>query len=238
MALPKISQPLFEVTIPSTGQKTTYRPFTVKEEKILLIAQESKDINQIILALNQLISACVFDVDVDKLATFDIEYLFIKLRATSVNNEAEFAIEDPDTGEEINLTLDLNDMKIHRDENHSPKIKLDEGVYILMRYPRIDVLRSLEHVKEDKTSAGQQALFEIMVDCIDKIVDGEDVYDLKDFSEEEVNEFLDSLTLSHVNMIKTFFETMPVLRYEMPYKLQDGTEKTFVVQGTKTLFLS
>ena len=126
MGLPKIDQPLFELVIPSTGKKVQYRPFTVKEEKILLIAQESKSTDQIILAIKQIINNCLVDVDVDTLATFDLEYIIINIRGKSVNNEMTFNITDPDTQEDIELAMDVNDIEVVFDEKHDKKIDLNE----------------------------------------------------------------------------------------------------------------
>lgn len=233
MPLPKIQQPLFELTIPSTGKKIQYKPFTVKEEKILLIAQESKDLDQIITAINQIITNCIEDIDVDDLAMFDLEYLLINLRSKSVGNEVEFKIKDPDTEEVVELSIDLNDIEIKKDEKHNKIIKVNDDISMVMQYPKLNQLKALNGEEENQ----EQALFDVMIGCIDSIVEGEEVYKLKDFTKKEVDEFVESLSTSHIQNIKTFFETMPKLRYEKKYTLQDGTEKTFVAEGTETFFI-
>jgi len=238
MALPKISQPLFELTIPSTGRKVNYRPFTVKEEKILLIAQESKDLNQIITAIRQIVTNCLQDIsesDLDNLAMFDLEYLLINLRAKSVGDEVEFSIKDPDTEEVVELALDLNDIQIHKNENHDKLIHINDDISITMRYPRLDQLKTLSNLEEQESA--EEALFDTMIDCIDSVVEGEEVYKTKDFTRDEITEFVDSFSSKNIEGIKTFFETMPKLRYETKYKLKDGTEKTFVAEGTETFFI-
>ena len=234
MPLPKIEQPLFDLTIPSTGKNVKFRPFTVKEEKILLIAQESNDIKQIVNSIKQIVGNCVYDVDVDKLAMFDLEYILINLRAKSVNNEIEFKIKDPDTEEEIELSLDINDIEVKISDDHSKVIKLSDDIHIMMKYPQIDQLIDLQKSEKENQS---EALFEIMMGCIDSVVQGEEVYSLKDFTKAEVDEFLESLSSHHVESIKNFFDTMPILRYEKKYKREDGTEKTFVAEGTETFFI-
>jgi hypothetical protein len=234
MALPKIQAPLFDLTVPSTKKKVKFRPFTVKEEKILLIAQESKDIDQIILAIKQIINNCIEGIDVESLATFDMEYILIHLRAQSVGNEIEFKIKDPETEEAIEMSLDINDIKLHENKDHNPLIQISDDFYIKMRYPKLDMLKTLQNIEEkDK----QIAMFNMMIECIDSVIQGEEVYQLKDFSKQEVDEFIESLTSQHVNMIKEFFDTMPVLRYEKEYKRSDGTTKTFVAEGTETFFI-
>ena len=232
MALPKLNQPLFELTVPSTNKKVKYRPFTVKEEKILLIAQESKDFDQIILSIKQIINNCVQNIDVEKLAMFDLEYILINIRAKSVNNTMNFRIRDPETNETIDMELDINEIKVERKENHNKIIAVDDNISLVMAYPKIESLKKLGN-----KGANEETLFQIMLDCIESVVDGEEVHMLKDFTKEEVDNFVDSLSSIHVEKIKEFFETMPVLRYEKRYKLKDGTEKTFVAEGTETFFI-
>ena len=234
MPLPKIQQPLFDITVPSTEKKVKFRPFTVKEEKILLIAQESRELDEIINSIKQIVNNCVEDIDVDKLAMFDLEYLLINLRAKSVSNEVEFKIRDPDTDEEIDLSLDISDICMKKDPDHTKVIQISDNVHVMMRYPKIDQLKDLGSSTEQNQS---ELLFDMMMGCIESVVEGEEVYQLKDFSQQEIDDFLNSLTTKHIEMIKAFFDTMPVLRYEKKYKRKDGTEKTFVAEGTETFFI-
>jgi hypothetical protein len=255
MALPKIDQPL-------------------KEEKILLIAQESKDLSQIILAINQIVGNCLQDVSgsvLDNLAMFDLEYLLINLRAKSVGDEVKFNIKDPETEEIIELFLDLNDVEIKRDDNHKQVIPVNDKISISMKYPVLNQLKTLSNVGDENEIADikdmeksladltgseartrkaeletrkreyktktDQALFGTMVNCIDSVVEGEDVYKLKDFTPIEIDEFVDGFSSKNIESIKNFFETMPKLRYEKKYKLKSGKEKTFVAEGTETFFI-
>lgn len=233
MALPKIQLPLFEITIPSTGKKTKFRSFTVKEEKILLVAQESKDTNQVILAIKQILNNCIEDIDVDRLATFDLEYLLLQIRAKSVNDVLNFGITDPDTKETVELAINVDDIKIHTKKEHTKKIKLNDEYIMTMRYPTIDKVRGLGENVENRT----QKLFEVMISCIDTLATEDDVYKMDDFTEEEVNDFVESLSNSAVQEIQKFFETMPVLRYEAEYTNKNGDKKTFVLEGTETFFM-
>ena len=183
MSLPKISLPLFELKIPSSGEKIKYRPFTVKEEKILLIAQESKEIEQIILSIKQIINNCVENIDVEKLAMFDLEYILINIRAKSVNNMLTFAILDPDTEERVELELDIESIELKKDPKHTNKIKFDGDGIILMRYPAINEVKLFTENRGNSSK-----IFEIMVSCIEKIVVGEEVYNTSDFSSKELED--------------------------------------------------
>lgn len=233
MGLPKIQQPLFELTVPSTGKKVKYRPFTVKEEKILLMAQESNDINQVMLAIKQIVNNCVEKVNIEKLATFDFEYIMINLRARSVSNIVEFTIKDPETQEIVELSLDVNEIEVKKFDNHNKKIKVNDDIYIIMTYPTLNQINELRTAQGNKN----EKLFKVMISCIESVVNGEEVLDLKNFAEAEIVEFVDSLSSSHMEQIKSFFDTMPVVRYEKEYTLKDGRTKKFIAEGTQTFFL-
>ena len=235
MPLPKIQQPLFDLTIPSTNKKVKFRPFTVKEEKILLIAQESKDLSQIILAIKQIINNCIEGINVDKLSTFDVEYILLKIRSVSVGNEIEVSFIDNETEEKIELTIDINEIEIKRFEEHNKLIKVDDNVSLNMTYPKVN---DLDFLKEDiSEKERQEKLFNVMVSCIDQVVNGEEVFSTSDFSQEEIDEFVNSLSGGVIKEIKTFFETMPKVRIEKLYKVKSGATKTFVVEGMETFFM-
>jgi len=239
MPLPRIDQPLFNITIPSTDEVVTYRPFTVKEEKILLIAQESKDIDHIILAIKQIVGNCLQEYNIDKLAMFDIEYILLNMRAKSVDNHVTFNITDPDTDETIELTVDINEIGVKKDPDHSKIIDVSDSIKLKMGYPSIesvkDIVSGYDTAKSDHERSG--SLIDIMTDCIETIVDGEQVYKLQDFSKPEVDAFVDSLDATVLNKIRKFFDTMPVMRFEKEYTTKDGKEKTFVAEGTETFFI-
>lgn len=232
-SLPKIQLPLFDITVPSTGKVVKYRPFTMKEEKILLIAQESKDIDQAINSIKQIINNCVHDINVEELAIFDLEYLLINIRAKSVSNEIKFTITDPDTEEKIELEFDIGNVSIKTEPDHNKFIKADDQTTIVMKYPTFDQIKTLSKYKDDKT----EAMTRIMIECVDSVVVEDSKMKLSSFSDEEVTEFFDSLPNSVVSSIENFFETMPVLRHEVSYKNKNGVEKTFVVEGMETFFI-
>ena len=236
MALPKIDQPLFDIIIPSTKKKVRYRPFTVKEEKILLIAQESKDQNQILLAIKQIITNCVEKVDVDKLAIFDLEYLILNIRAKSVNNEIDFGFMDPDSEERIDVSVDVNDIEVQFDPEHENKIELNSQYYIMMRYPTLKEVTDLSESADDVNET--QKMFNTMISCIDTLVDQttDEVYKLEEFTSEEVTDFVDGFTSTVIEKLQKFFATMPKLSHTINYKDKDGNDKVFVVEGMDSFF--
>lgn len=235
MALPKIDLPLFELTVPSSGKVVKYRPFTVKEEKILLIAQESKDIDQIILAIKQIVNNCIDNIDADKLPMFDLEYIMLNLRSKSVNNVIKFKVKDPDTEEQIELELDIDTVKFRTKDNHTKKIQINDEYSLIMRYPTINELKALTDIKDRDA----EALLNIMLACIDMLVtnDGEKIYKMQDFTQQEVKEFIEGLTSNAIKDMQTFFGTIPVLRIELPYKNRNGDNKTFVLEGLESFFI-
>jgi len=231
--LPKIDLPLFELVLPSTGKKIKYRPFTVKEEKILLVAQESNEPEQTILSIKQVINNCLIDIDVEKLAMFDLEYVILVLRSKSVDNNIKFAIKDPDTNESVELEIDLNDVKVTKDEEHSNKVKINEDYTLFLRYPTIQEFIKIAGAdpKDSLTS------YFIMISCLDKIASESEVYKFSDYTDEEIDDFMENLQGDIIKKIQKFFETMPKLRHEMKYKNSEGKEQTFVIEGMRSFFI-
>ena len=235
MGLPKIDQPLFELTVPSTEKKITFRPFTVKEEKVLLIARESGDIEQIVLAVKQIVNNCCQDVDVDTLSVFDLEYIMLQVRAKSVNNEIKFTIQDPDTEEEVELKVDIDEIQITRDPDHVKKVELNDQYFMMMRYPTINELAGLQDVEGEPEA---NILFNTMVACIETLVDSttDEVYSFSDFSPKEIEEFVEQFTTSTVEQLQQFFATSPKMKYSVNYTDNTGKDKTFNMEGMDTFF--
>jgi hypothetical protein len=233
MALPKIDLPLYQCELPSTGKKVKYRPFTVKEEKILLTAQESKEPEQIMLAIKQILNNCLMDINISQLSVFDVEYMLIQLRSKSIDNTIEFEITDPETEEKITIKLNLADVKVNRNKEHTNKIKISEEYSLFLRYPNINQFEDIMN-GEDQTSESSYAL---MVSCFDKLASKDEVYNFNDFPQKEVDEFVESLHGDTIKSIKKFFDTMPKVRHEIPYKNSKGDQKTFVLEGTNTFFI-
>ncbi len=234
MGLPKIDLPIFETKLISTGRKKVkYRPFTVKEEKILLIAQESDDIDQVLLGIKQIISNCCTSVDPDELPMFDIEYLLMQIRGKSVNNIIEFQITDPETDAPVMLELDIDEIKIVKPKGHNREISITEDTRLIMKYPKLDQVSIFVDTERDET----ENIFDVMLSCIDSVVEGDTVYTLDDFSREEVVEFVESFSTQTVEDIKKFFETMPVLKCEKEYVNANGDTKKVVLEGVETFFI-
>lgn len=233
MALPKIDMPIFEMALPSNGKTVSYRPFTVKEEKILLIAQESKDAKQIILAIKQIVNNCLIDYDVDNLSLFDLEYLLILIRSKSIENTVQFEIEDPDTKSKVKLTLDLTEVSVKRDENHKNTIQVSDEYTLYLKYPNIDDF----HYLVNGEGSPAEKNYNIMVSCMEKLVSEDTVYKFSDFSKKEVDAFIESLSADVTKKIKEFFDTIPKIRHEIKYRNSNGEEKIFVIQGTQTFFI-
>jgi T4 bacteriophage base plate protein len=230
MALPKIKHPTYNVTIPSNKQKVNIRPFTVQEEKLLLMARQSENAEDSINTIKQIITNCVIEsIDVDKLATFDIEYLFVKLRAKSVGEIVELEYKDTETNESIKFKVNLDDVEIKYNPNHTNKFIISGEVGVSMRYPSISELKQIENdMIADKTITG------ILSKCIDKIFDNDNVY--TDYTDSELEEFINSLPVEAMTKIREFFETMPSLEYTTKVKNKAGKEIDVELRGINNFF--
>lgn len=233
MALPKIDLPIGELTLPSTGEKVKYRPFTVKEEKILLVGQESNDPSTEILATKQVIGNCLLEKDVEELAMFDLEYVLLYLRARSVNNVINFTVKDEDTDEVVELELDIDNVKFTENEEHTNEIKIDDTYRLFLKYPTID--QFIRFVTVDQNDPLLDYI--MLVSCVDYIASEDEVHYFKDYNDEEIAAFMDGLSGDVIKGITKFFETMPKLRHEMKYTNKNGDEKTFVVEGMRSFFI-
>lgn len=232
MALPKISLPIQELTLPSTGEKIKYRPFTVKEEKILLIAQESGDPTQEILAAKQIVNNCLIDKDVSEMPMFDLEYVLLTLRSASVDNMIKFQIRDPDTNEEIPLELDIAGLTVERYDGHTNKVRINDDYVLFLKYPTIEEFVKLTTLDPDDPMTD----YMMLCSCIDTVASDDEVHEFKDYDQESIDEFMESLSGEVIKGITHFFETMPRLRHQIKYTNSEGTEKTFVVEGMRTFF--
>ncbi len=232
MGLPKIDHPTFDLTVPSTQENIKYRPFLVKEEKILLMAQESGQPNVFVDAITQVLNNCVVDYDVSKLTSFDTEYLFLKLRANSVSDLAKVNIYDDETENYEEVEVDLNSVECALTEQES-LIKLNDLVAIEMRYPSYDDLMGME------ADSGLETALEMISRCIDKVYNDEETLDMKDFTQEEQEEFINSFPADAFAQIQKYFEDMPKVSMEVKYKIKvDGKQKTKkkVLQGINDFF--
>ena len=215
MALPKIEVPTYELTLPSEDKKIKYRPFLVREEKILYIAMETGQNKEMINALKDVVGACTFDVlNVDRLPIFDIEYLFLQIRAKSVSEVTKFRAICPDDGKTyVETEVDLTKVEVQVDDEHTNRIMLESGrnLGLVLKYPTLknyDVGRGLDNIEIDK-------VFNILIDCIDHIFEGDKIYPAKDTSKQELKEFIEGLPQDAFTKIKSFFDTMPKLKHEV-----------------------
>jgi len=216
MALPKINVPTFEMTIPSTEQKVKYRPFLVKEEKILLMAMEGKDKNEMALALKQTINnCCLDDIDVDALAPFDLEYFFILLRAKSIGETIDLTYKCKNKKGKtacdnvINFTVNIDDVKVTKDPKHTSKIDLTNTIGITMKYPDLETI-----IDQNFDTDSVDDILEVIIECMESIYDENAVYKMKDTDKSETAEFLEGLTQDQFGKIKAFFDTMPKVKYK------------------------
>jgi hypothetical protein len=233
--LPRFDLPTFIDVLPTTGQQITYRPFTVKEEKIFLVAQESNDIEQIVQSIKQILGNCVTGVDPETISSVDMEYLFLKLRSKSVNNVLELKMTDPDTKEEIPIKVNVDDIEVKQFPDHTNKIRNDENSLIEMRYPNINEILKVKNAKDDEPV--EVVLFSMLLGCIERVHHLDEVYEMKDFSEEEISEMVETLSPEALQGIKKFFETLPVIRHEIKYTNSNGEEKTIALEGLRSFFI-
>ena len=232
MPLPKIEQPLFEMTIPSTEKKIIYRPFLVREEKILLMAQQSGNAMDIIRALKQIITNCVQDnIDVDALATFDLEYMFLILRSTSVNNIVNLSYRDNEDDQVYKFDVDLNDIKIIKDPANNPNIQISDTIGIKLRYPNVNLTESIDQYE---TEADILSYF--ITNCIESIYDANSVYLASDYTKEELDEFFDGLDIKTFEKVKLFFDTMPKMRYTIKYQNSLGHDREIELSTLQDFF--
>ena len=232
MALPKITHPVFKITIPSSKKTLSFRHYTVKEEKLLMLVKTSEDQTDVIETLKQVITnCCVESIDVDKLAMFDVEYLFIKLRSKSVGEtiELNYTLGDVRTLFEVNLER----VEVIIDPEHKRQFMLYGNIGVNMNYPNI------KHMINIDTALGNEAiddvLFNMFIDCIDNVFDDNTIY--KEFTKQELTNFILDLPRESIVSIKKFFDTMPVLEHVVPVKMKDGTVEQVTLRGLKDFFI-
>ena len=238
MPLPKIATPTYELELPSTGKTIKYRPFLVKEEKVLVIALESEDTKQITNAIKAVLKNCVLTkgIKVENLPTFDIEYLFLNIRGKSVGEELEVNIVCPDDGEtNVPVFIDLDSIQVERDDDHTNQIKLDDNLMMELKYPSLD-----EFIKNNfdfKEGNQMEQSFELIGTCIDKIYNEEEVWATADCTKKEVKDFLESMNSSQFKDIEKFFETMPKLSHTIKVtNPKTKVESEVVLEGLASFF--
>lgn len=232
MALPTIEQPIFEMKIPSTGKNVKFRPFLVREEKILLIAQQGGNDKEVIRAIKQILSACLIDnIDVDQLATFDLEYMFLKLRARSVNNIVKLAYRDTEDDKVYDFEIDLDQIEIEVKPINN-KIKVNDEIGIVMKYPAASITDELGEYDNEV-----DLLLFFVRKCIDQIYDSENVYPANESTEEEMNQFIDSLDVQTFERIREFFDSIPTLSHTLKYTNSNDNERVIELNNLKDFFM-
>lgn len=236
MALPILDLPTYELEVPSTGKTIRYRPFLVKEEKVLLLALEGEDDKAIEVAVKNLLKGCITSrIKLENLSTFDLEYIFLKIRAASVGEVVEMEVTCLDDNEtKIKYNLDLNKVEVIFPEGHSNKIMLTEETGIVMRYPGFDrfVQNSVSGV-----DLSTDDIFDIIAESIDQIFQGDEVYDSSTTTKKEFREFVDSLTTQQFEKIQEFFETAPKLSHSFSVRNPNtGNESTYTIEGLSNFF--
>lgn len=236
MSLPKMQLPLYTLVVPSTKKEVRFRPFLVKEEKALLIAQQSEDPKVMISTLKSIIEDCVEGINADTLAIFDYEYLFTQIRSKSVGEFADLVFLCDDCTDEkarIPISMDITKFAVKFNPEHNNKIELTDSIGVIMKYPNLDTIGELE-----KASKGDvDSVFKLVTECIEFIYDGDEVFPIKEQTKEEVLEFLNNLTQEQFSKIETFFDTMPKMSQPVKYDCPVcGKHHDKVLEGIESFF--
>tara|TARA_R100000008_G_C3582259_1_gene169383 strand:+ start:791 stop:1513 length:723 start_codon:yes stop_codon:yes gene_type:complete len=239
MPLPKISAPTYELVLPSSGRKVKYRPFLVKEEKILVIALESEDTKQITNAIKTVISNCILSkgIRIEKLATFDIEYLFLNVRAKSVGETVEVNITCPDDGvTQVPMKIDIDSIKVQKNDAHTNIIKLDDDLSLQMNYPSLT-----QFIESNFELAGVDSDLEksldVIISCIGQVYNEEESWDASECTKKELKDFVEQMNSKQFKEIETFFDTMPKLSHKIKVKNPEtNVESEVVLEGLASFF--
>ena len=236
MALPKLNAPKYKMKLPSDGRTVNFRPFLVKEEKLLLVATETGGQSGLFDAIKTIIQDCTDIANVEDLATFDIEYVFLQIRTKSVGETVNVQVTCPDDNETtVEAEIPLDDIKVKKTRGHKSEIKLDDNIIVTMKYPNLDTF--VEMNIGDAEDQGVEQIFKMAASCIKTIADTEQVYDCADSSDAEIAEFFESLTSSQFQEIQKFFETMPKLAYTLKVtNPKTGVESEVELEGLASFF--
>ena len=230
--LPKLEVPTYSLEVPSTDKKLKFRPFLVKEEKVLLMALESGDTKEMLRAMKDIIRTCTYEkFDVENSPLFDLEYIFLKIRSKSVGETSAIRVKCKDGKNFAQVEIPLEEVNVQVEEDHTNKIEITKDISVIMDYPKIDI----ENVVEE----GQEvaSFFNVIKQCIYQVIDGETVHERADMEDKDLDDFIGSLTNKHLTQFRKFFDTMPKLKYEVKYK-HPKTDKfeTKVLEGMQSFF--
>ena len=238
MPLPTITTPTYELSLPSSGKKVKYRPFLVKEEKILIIALETKDQDDITNAVKDVLKKCILTrgTKVEKLSTFDIEYLFLNIRGKSVGEDIEVMVTCPDDKKtQVPMSIHIDDIKVHKEKDHERDIKLDDTYTLRMKYPSLDEFiknnfGAVENMNVDDT-------FDLISSCVDQVFSEEESWASEDCSKKELNDFIESLNSVQFKKVEKFFETMPKLTHTVKViNPNTKVESEITIEGLQNFF--
>jgi hypothetical protein len=238
MPLPKISTPTYELELPSTGETIQYRPFLVREEKLLVLALESENMKEITTAIKTVIKNCILSkgIKIESLPTFDIEYLFLNIRGKSVGEEIEVNVICPDDEDiTVPVTISVDEIRVVKNEKHTNQIKVDDSIMMEMKYPSLD-----QFIKSNFDFSGANLMdqsFDLVATCVDKIYSDDEVWTSADVTKKEIMEFLEQMNSSQFKQIETFFETMPKLSHTVKVmNPKSGVESEVVLEGLSNFF--
>jgi len=238
MPLPTIATPTYELELPSTGQTIKYRPFLVKEEKLLVLALESDSTKEISTAIKSVLKNCIQTrgVKIETLPTFDIEYLFLNIRGKSIGEEIEVNLIAPDDGTtSVPVKINIDDIKVQKKEGHNKTIKLDDSLMMEMKYPSLE--QFIKSNFDFSNESGMDQSFELIATCIDKIYNEEEVWTTSDCTKKEITDFLEQMNSIQFKEIEKFFETMPKLSHEITFtNPKTKVESTVVLEGLSSFF--
>ena len=240
MPLPKINTPTYELVLPSSGKKIKYRPFLVREEKILIMALETEDQKQITQAVIDILSSCIITkgVKLDKLATFDIEYLFLNVRSKSVGEQIEVNVTCPDDEKtSVPITIDIDSIKIEKNKKHTNIVKLDDSLSLKLRYPSMEQFISTNFESAEESGNEIKTTLDMIISCIDNIFNDEESWPASESTKKELGEFLDQLNTKQFKLIEDFFATMPKLTHTLKVKNpKTNVESTVKLEGLASFF--
>ena len=240
MPLPTITTPTYELSLPSTGKKIKYRPFLVKEEKILILALETRDQNQITNAVKDVLKKCVITrgIKIDDLPTFDIEYLFLNIRAKSIGEDINMIVTCPDDRKtEVDVTVYVDEIKVIKSKEHVKDINLDKDMTLRMKYPSLNQFIETNFDTEEESQTTVDKTFQLIADCMDTVYTKEDAWDSKDYSPNERLEFIEQLSSKQFKQVEKFFATMPKLSHTIEVTNPNTKKKSkIVLEGLADFF--
>jgi hypothetical protein len=242
MPLPKISTPTYELELPSNGKTIKYRPFLVKEEKILILALESQDTKQITTAIKQVLKECIITkgVKVEELPTFDIEYVFLNVRGKSVGENIDLIVTcyDDDSNTQVPVTIYIDEIQVQKNPEHSPDIKLDDNLVMRMKYPSLDqFIKNNFDFSDSQSESNIEKSFDIIASCIDMVYSDEESWAASDCTKKELVEFIEQMNSNQFKKIEKFFETMPKLSHTIKVKNpKTGVENEVTLEGLTSFF--